>query len=124
MTFSQKVTAFSAAVEGATGLALIAAPVLVGQLLLGAELPSKGIVVARCFGIALLALTVAVWPGGDNGGRSGARAMFLYNALIALYLMWLGVHWHMGGMLLWPAVALHAVVAVLLGWALTAAKAR
>ncbi len=117
MTFTQKVVATSAVVEVATGLALIATPVFVGQALLGAVLPSPGIMVARCFGIALLALALAVWPAGDGtGGRSAARAMLLYNALIALYLTRLGAHWHTKGMLLWPAVALHVGVALLLAW--------
>jgi hypothetical protein len=42
--------------------------------------------------------------------------MSTYNALIALYLAWLGIVGHMGGLLLWPAAALHAVVALLLLW--------
>lgn len=68
MTFSRKVVAFSAAVELATGAALIAIPGLAGQLLLGAQLPPRAIVLARCFGVALLALSLAVWPGNDAAG--------------------------------------------------------
>jgi hypothetical protein len=34
--------------------------------------------------------------------------------LIALYLAYLGTLGHLGGSLLWPGVALHAVVALLL----------
>ena len=123
MTFSRKVVAFSAAVELATGAALIAIPGLAGQLLLGAQLPPRAIVLARCFGVALLALSLAVWPGNDaGGGRSAVRALLLYNALIALHLTWLGLRWHMGGMLLWPAVVLHFAVALLLVWSLTSAR--
>ncbi len=40
--------------------------------------------------------------------------MSVYNALIALYLGYLGAFQHASGLLLWPAVLLHAVVAVLL----------
>ena len=40
--------------------------------------------------------------------------MLLYNAAIALYLAYLGTAGHLGGVLLWPAVVIHAVVAVLL----------
>jgi hypothetical protein len=117
VTFTQRVVAASAAAEAATGLALIAVPVVVGEALLGAALPSPAIMVARCFGVALLALALAVWPAGDGaGGRSAARAMLLYNALIALYLTWLATRWHTKGMLLWPAVALHAGLALLLAW--------
>ena len=42
--------------------------------------------------------------------------MLTYNALVALYLACLGTVAHMGGVLLWPAVALHAAVALLLVW--------
>ncbi len=45
--------------------------------------------------------------------------MLTYNALIALYLGYLGTVGHMQGLLLWPAVLLHAVVAV---WLLLAER--
>ena len=44
------------------------------------------------------------------------RAMLVYNVLIALFLVYLFKVGHLGGVLLWPGVALHAVVAVLLVW--------
>jgi hypothetical protein len=43
--------------------------------------------------------------------------MLTYNALIALYLAYLGTLGHMRGYLLWPAIALHGVMALLLMWA-------
>ena len=117
MIATRKLVAFSAIVELVTGLALIGTPIFAGQALLGAELPRLGVAVARCFGVALLALALAVWPAGDAaGGRSAVRALLLYNTLIALYLTWLGTNWHMAGPLLWPAVVLHAIVALLLAW--------
>ena len=115
MTRTEKVIAFSAGAEAVTGLALIAAPALVGRALLGDELPVLGRVVARCFGIALIALALAVWPDRDRvTGAPALRAMLLYNASLAGYLGWLGLRWHLGGILLWPAALLHAAVAVLL----------
>jgi hypothetical protein len=75
--------------------------------------------VGRFFGITLLALGLACWPTGQHG-ESGLRAflaMVVYNVLIALYLAYLGTVGHMMGLLLWPVVALHAVVALLLVWA-------
>ena len=42
------------------------------------------------------------------------RAMLVYNALSAGYLVDLFAVGHFGGVLLWPAVALHAAVALLL----------
>jgi Ca2+/Na+ antiporter len=114
----RKVLTLAAVVEAATGLALMIDPAIVAKLLLGAELSGVGPVLGRCFGIALLALALACWPGRQRGDRASptVRGMSTYNALIALYLAWLGIVGHMGGLLLWPAVALHAVVAMLLAW--------
>jgi hypothetical protein len=72
--------------------------------LLGAELSGVGAVLARCFGVGLLGLGVA----------PVFRGMLLYNAGIALYLGFAGAAGQWGGILLWPAVALHAGVALLL----------
>jgi hypothetical protein len=113
-----KVLAFAAIAEIGTGLALAIDPVLVAGLLLGKELAGVGIPVGRCFGIALLVVGLACWPGRQPvaGNSPAARAMLAYNALIASYLAYLGTAGQMGGVLLWPAVALHAAVALLLVW--------
>ena len=70
------------------------------------------------FGIALLALGLACWPSRQDAesGSPALRAMLIYNVLIALYLAHLGRVGHLGGLLLWPGVALHAVVALSLVW--------
>jgi len=109
--------AFAAVLEAGTGLALMAAPALVVTLLLGAESSAIGRVLGRCFGIGLLALGLACWPGGSGSAAGAARrAMLAYNGLLALYLAWLGAVQHLSGLLLWPAAALHAGVALLLAW--------
>jgi hypothetical protein len=105
---------FSAIAEAVTGLAALAAPALVASLLLGAELSAVGIAVVRCFGVALLGLGIACWPGVH--GHAPFRALLTYNALIALYLAYVGTAGQMDGLLLWPAVGLHAAVALLLVW--------
>jgi hypothetical protein len=114
----RKVLVFTTLVELATGVALIAVPGIVVRLLLGGELAGPGVATARCFGVALVALAFACWPGGTRveGGRAPFQAMLIYNALIASYLAWLGTAHSMKGLLLWPAVALHAAVALLLVW--------
>src|SRR3954453_9756286 len=111
-----RVLAFAAVVEVATGLALMIDPALMSTLLVGAEAAGAGAALGRCFGIALLALGVACRPRDQSGagGSSALRAMLVYNLLIALYLGYLGTVGQMAGLLLWPAVALHAVVAALL----------
>ena len=102
---------FAAVGEAATGLALLIVPSLVGRLLLGEELTGIAIPVARVAGIALIALGVACWPGPPRVG------MLTYSAAVTLYLAYLGVAGGLGGILLWPAVVLHAVLTVLLAWA-------
>ena len=104
-----KLLAIASIAEAATGLALLVVPSLVGRLLLGAELSGVSIPVARVTGIALIALAVACWPGCTS-----LCGMLTYNALAALYFLYLAIRGHWVGPLLWPAVALHAVLAILL----------
>jgi hypothetical protein len=99
---------FAAVGEIVTGLALLVVPSLVGQLLLGVALAGIAVPVARVAGIALVALGVACWPGSTP--RLG---MLVYGAAVTLYLAYLGLA-GVGGLLLWPAVVLHAVLTVLL----------
>lgn len=107
---------FAAIVEIATGLALMIDPAIVVRLLLGAGEASHGMTLARVAGIAMLALGVACWPGqprAENGAQ-GFLALLIYNVLIALLLTYLSTVDHTGGVLLWPAVVLHAALALLL----------
>lgn len=114
----RKILAFAAIVEVGTGFALMVDPAIVAALLLGVDLSAVGVVLGRCFGIALAALGLACWPRPKLAEHDSPalRAMLTYNALIALYLAYLGTLGDLRGFLLWPAVALHAVVALLLVW--------
>ena len=94
--------------EATTGLALLFVPSIVGKLLLGEELTGVAVPVARVAGIALIGLGVACWPGTPILG------MLTYGAAVAVYLAYLGLAGGLGGILLWPAVALHVVLAILL----------
>ena len=100
--------AFAAISEALTGLALLTAPSLVSQLLLGEQLAGVAIPVARVSGIALIALGIACWPGPPLFG------MLTYSALVTLYLAYLGFAGGLSGLLLWPAVVLHAILTALL----------
>ena len=111
-----KTLAFGVVMEVATGLALIFKPAVVIKLLLGAEASGMEMVIGRCFGIGLFGLVFACWPDRQKSVSSTAafRGMLIYNALIAAYLAYLGIAGRLGGVLLWPAVAVHAVITVLL----------
>ena len=101
---------FAAISEAATGLALLIAPSLVAQLLLGEQLSGVAMPVARVAGLALIGLGIACWPGWSPN-----LGMLVYSGAVTLYLAYLGFAGGLGGVLMWPAVALHAVLTVLLG---------
>jgi hypothetical protein len=104
----KKVLVLAAVSEIATGASLLIVPSFVGRLLLGEELAGVAIPVARVTGIALIALGVACWPGTPLVG------MLTYSAAVTLYLAYVGLAGGLTGMLLWPAVALHLILTVLL----------
>ena len=112
-----RVLIFAAAGEAATGLALLLVPSLVGQLLLGTELTGIAVTVARVAGIALIGLGLACWPGKALIG------MLTYSAAVTLYLAYIGFAGGSSGMLLWPAVVVHAILTALLTRAITRGKA-
>jgi hypothetical protein len=99
---------FAAIAEAITGLALLITPSLVGQLLLGEQFAGVATPVARVAGIALIALGIACWPGPPLVG------MLIYIASVTLYLAYLGFAEGLTGVLLWPAVALHAILTAFL----------
>jgi hypothetical protein len=114
----KKALIFAAVAEVATGLALLIVPSLVARLLLGDELTGIAVPVGRVAGIALIALGIACWPGPPLVG------MLFYSAAVTLYLAYLGLAVGLAGVLLWPAVAFHLILSILLGRAWLATEAR
>lgn len=107
----------TAAVETATGLVLLALPSLVVSLLLGGSLDTPAaLVVARVTGAALLALGVACWLArNDQQSRAATgliAALLLYNTAAVAVLVYAGIGLGLSGIGLWPAVLLHAALAV------------
>ena len=116
-----KPLAFAALAEAATGVALVVAPSLVARLLLGTELSGVAVAVGRVAGISLLSLGFACWPG-KQATSAALCGMATYGLLISLYLSFLGIRGEWVGPLLWPAVALHAVLTLLLARAWLSAR--
>ena len=112
----KKALIFAATIEAATGLALLIVPSFVARLLLGEELTTVAVPVARVAGIALIALGIACWPGPPLVG------MLIYTLVVALYLAYLAFAGTFIGVLLWPAVILHLTIAILLIWTSTKQK--
>jgi hypothetical protein len=108
--------AVAAAIEAVMGLILISRPSVFVRLLLGAELSNSGQALGRLAGFALLALALACWPGARAESRPAPalQALLAFSVLTAIYLLYLGIGSELVGKLLWPAAALHAIVAIIL----------
>ena len=107
----------TALVETPIGVMLLVSPPLVARLLLGASLdPPAASIVGRIAGAALLSLSAACWLARDDGPSRARRglvaAMLLYNSVALAVLANAAVGGRLVGVLMWPAVALHAVLAV------------
>ena len=112
----------TALVETPIGLMLLVSPALVVPFLLGASLDAPAaLVVARVAGAALLSLGGACWLARDDGPSLALRAliaaMLLYNCAAAAVLAHAGAVVGLVGVLMWPAVALHAALAIWYGLA-------
>ena len=99
---------FAAIGEVGTGLTLLVVPSLVGRWLFGEDLTGVALPIARVAGIALIGLGVACWPGTPLLG------MLIYSAAVMLYLAYLGCAGAATGIVLWPAVVLHAILTAFL----------
>jgi hypothetical protein len=107
----------TALAEMAVGVTLLLSPPLVARLLLGASLDAPAaLIVGRIAGAALLSLGVACWLARDDGPSRALRglvvAMLLYNCAAVAVLANAGAGVRLVGVLMWPAVALHALLAV------------
>ena len=73
----------------------------------------------------MFALGLASWPSSATV-TPAFRALLVFNVLATLYLGYLGGIAKMEGVLLWPAVAVHAALAILLvlGWVVRARSYR
>ena len=103
--------------ELGAGLALLCFPSAAMTLLAGVPLESPAaLTVARIGGAGLLALGIACWmASGDTHNRAAEGlifAMLVYNIAAAGTIIFAGIGFGLHGVALWPAVALHAVLAV------------
>ena len=91
-------------------------PAFVVRLLLGGELLGAGVPLGRVAGVALLSLGFACWLASFDIESCAARgivsAMALYNLSVVLILGAVGIQSQPIGIALWPAVILHAAMAV------------
>lgn len=107
----KKLLAFAAVGEATLAVIVLVYPPIVIRLLFGAEIAGPCVWISRLVGIALIGLAVACWPDG-NPVRA-FYGMATYSTLAMLYLAYVGLN-DGTGILLWPAVAIHAGLSVLL----------
>ena len=98
--------------EAVLGLVLLVHPPVVVRVLFGTEISGAGMVMSRVTGISLIALGVACRPGSSTARVPWG--ILTYSALVKLYLAYLGIEGMWSGILLWPTVALHGVLTLLL----------
>jgi hypothetical protein len=111
----------TAVIEVGAGVALLCCPSATVNLLLGSGLDtSPAVTLGRVGGAALLALGVACWFAQYDAQNCAARglvtAIVLYNLGTVIILGTAGVGSQPAGVALWPAVVLHAAMAV---WCIT-----
>lgn len=107
----------TALLEVGIGLALLLSPALAVAIMIGAPFETKAdSVVGRVGGAALLALGVASWLARtDEHSRAATGlivSLLLYNVTAVVVLVYAAVGLRLLGIGLWPAVVLHAVMAV------------
>jgi hypothetical protein len=113
---AKRLLVVTAVAETSAGMMLLAVPAFVTALLLGAspEGPAA-LVVARIAGAALLSLGCVCWLARDDGPSRTRRglvaALVLYNCAAVAVLARAGAGPMPVGILMWPAVALHAGLA-------------
>jgi hypothetical protein len=107
----------TALIEAGAGLVLAISPSVLVSVLLGAPLETPaGQAMGRITGAALLSLGVACWQArNDEQGRAATglvAAMLLYNTAVVALLASAGIGSGLFGFGFWPAVLLHAVLAI------------
>ena len=114
----------TALIEAGAGVALLGCPSAAVKLLLGSPLDTAAAeTLGRVAGVALFALGVACWLASGDARSRAARglvaAMLVYNFGVAVLLAVAGIQSQTMGLALWPAVILHAGMAV---WCVTRLK--
>lgn len=107
----------TAVAEGVAGLALLVSPALLAKILIGAPFDTLAdSVVGRVAGAALITLGLTCWLAcNDEQSRAATGligAMLFYNLATVLVLAYAGLGSRLFGVGLWPAVGLHALMAM------------
>ena len=106
-----------------TGLGLVVAPSLLARLLFGSDLNAAGEATGRIAGLVMLCLAAGCWPRGAGAEFHALLPLTGLGWLAAAFLIMTGLVGANVGILLWPAAALHLILAILLTRAWMKARA-
>jgi hypothetical protein len=103
--------------EGLTGLFLLLLPAVPLALLLGlSAAAAETSLVARVAGIAIVAIAVMSGMAHGDAGSPALRAVLtgilIYDVAVAAVLAYAGIGLRLAGILLWPAVVAHVLLAI------------
>lgn len=114
-TWNQTAVRLAAWIEIIVGASFIFATYAQSQLIFGTTTEGSGVHFAQLAGIALIALGIACLPSNHAGTRRIAtRTLLVYNIAASIFFAWIGVATTLRGVVLWPVVILHAVLAIVL----------
>lgn len=115
VTWHRTALKIAAWVEIIVGISFILATNTQSQFVFGATPDQVGILFARLAGIGLIGLGIACLPSSVAGLYSNAvRGLFLFNIGATIFFAWVAVATTFRGVMLWPVVILHAVLAIAL----------
>ncbi len=100
--------------EVLTGVGLIVAPSLLARLLFGSDLNGAGAATGRISGLVMVCLAAGCWPRAAGAETPVLVPLMALSWLAATFLVVSGLIGANVGILLWPAAALHLILAVLL----------
>ncbi len=100
--------------EVLTGAGLIVAPSLLARLLFGSDLNGAGEATGRISGLVMICLAAGCWPRAASAQAHALPPLMALSWLAAAFLVVTGFIGANVGVLLWPAAALHLILAVLL----------
>ena len=114
-TWHRTALLLAAWVEIIVGASFVLASNGQSQLVFGATTEGTGTLFARLAGIGLIALGLACLPSNVAGTqRIAVRGLFIFNVAATIFFAWVAVATTFRGIVLWPVVILHAVLAIVL----------
>ena len=104
----------SGGIEALVGALALVSPAMVVGFLLGGPTDSIAAVLTRLFGAGVFALGLACLRARDDVGSTAGLAVTIgitsYNVLAAVLLVWAAGSVGLGGLMLWAAGLVHAVL--------------